>query len=362
MGVGSSATEKSSQRGFLWPRRKLKSVRIRDAIVRRRRAVSIAALIVRDLATGRRLRATVITRNALPARRRVRRGKNRMADVVVGPVAGLWRYPVKSMQGEELDQVSANERGFLGDRAYALIDKDSGKVGSAKNPRRWPKLLDFRAVFREPPSPDRSPPAVRIDFPDGSRSVASDSPDVNDRLSHAFKRAVILSSAARESLSLEEYWPDIDGLAHRETVTDETIGMGAPPGTFFDFAAVHIVTTATLSSLSDAYPQGRFDWRRFRANIIAESNADGFPENDWVGRRILIGELTLEVLIPCARCVMTTLAQGDLPLDSGILRTAAQQDNVMIAPLGQAMPSVGVYAKVLTGGVVRRGDQLRVAS
>jgi hypothetical protein len=112
-------------------------------------------------------------------------------------------------------------------------------------------------------------------------------------------------------------------------VTDETIGIGAPPGTFFDFSAVHIVTTATLASLSRAYPQGRFDLRRFRPNIIAESDAAGFPENEWVGRRILVGdELTLEVLIPCPRCVMTTLSQGDLPLDSGILRTAAQQNTV----------------------------------
>jgi hypothetical protein len=267
------------------------------------------------------------------------------------------------MQGEGLDAVPVSERGLLGDRAYALIDKESGKIGSAKNPRRWPKLLDYRAVFREPPSPDRSSPAVRIDFPDGGSPVLSDSPDVNDRLSRAFNRAVVLSSAAPAAPALEEYWPDIDGLAHRETVTDETIAVGAPPGTFFDFSAIHLVTTATLASLSRAYPQGRFDWRRFRPNIIAESNAEGFPENDWVGHRISIGdELTLEVLIPCPRCVMTTLSQSDLPLDSGILRTVAQKNNVMIAPLGQALPSVGVYAKVLTGGVVRRGDKVRIVS
>ena len=194
-----------------------------------------------------------------------------MAQVVVGPVAGLWRYPVKSMQGEGLDNVSVSERGFLGDRAYALIDKESGKVGSAKNPRRWPKLLDFRAVFREPPSADRSSPAVRIDFPDAGGSVLSDAADVNDRLSRAFNRVVVLSSAPPKAPSLEEYWPDIDGLAHRETVTDETIGMGAPPATFFDFAAVHLVTTATLATLSRAYPQGRFDWRRFRPNASVSS-------------------------------------------------------------------------------------------
>jgi hypothetical protein len=82
-------------------------------------------------------------------------------------------------------------------------------------------------------------------------SVSSDSSDVNDRLSRAFNRAVVLASAAP---ALEEYWPDIDGLAHHETVTDESIGLGAPPGTFFDFSATHIVTTATLRTLSRAYP------------------------------------------------------------------------------------------------------------
>src|SRR5438132_1501632 len=82
----------------------------------------------------------------------------------------------------------------------------------------------------------------------------------------------------------------LDGVPRRETRTDETIGLGAPPATFFDFAAIHLVTTATLGALSRAYPNARFDWRRFRPNIIAESDAEGFPENDWVGRRISIGD------------------------------------------------------------------------
>jgi uncharacterized protein YcbX len=283
-----------------------------------------------------------------------------MADVVIGPVTGLWRYPVKSMRGKDLDSVSVSERGFLGDRAYALIDKETGKIGSAKNPRKWPKLLDFGASFTEPPSPGRAMPSVRIDFPDGS-SVSSDAGDVHERLSRAFSRPVIFGSAAPEAPSLEEYWPDIDGLAHRETVTDEAIGLGAPAGSFFDFSAIHLVTTATLRTLSRAYANGRFDPRRFRPNVIVESSAEGFPENDWIGRRIAMGEeLLLEVLIPCPRCIMTTLAQSGLPLDSGILRTAAQLNTVMIAPLGQAMPSVGVYAKVLASGTVRRGDSLRL--
>jgi uncharacterized protein YcbX len=84
-------------------------------------------------------------------------------------------------------------------------------------------------------------------------------------------------------------------------------------------------------------------------------------ENEWVGRNIAVGdEVVLEVVIPCPRCVMTTLPQGDLPHDSGILRAAAQANNVMIEPLNQNMPSVGVYAKVIRGGDVKQGDPVRL--
>jgi uncharacterized protein YcbX len=138
------------------------------------------------------------------------------------------------------------------------------------------------------------------------------------------------------------------------------MSLGAPPGTFFDFAAIHLVTTSTLSTLAQAYPEGRFALNRFRPNLVIESGQDGFPENEWVGRRIGVGpEVILEVTMPCPRCVMTTLGQGDLPPDPGILRTAARKNNIMVAPLNQRMPSVGVYAKVLRGGPVHRGDEVR---
>jgi uncharacterized protein YcbX len=115
-----------------------------------------------------------------------------------------------------------------------------------------------------------------------------------------------------------------------------------PPGTFFDCATVHLLTAATLDRLGGLYPQGRFEARRFRPNVVvATPDADGFVENDWIGRTLAIGdEVRLRVTAPCARCVMTTLAQGDLPKDPGILRTAAQHTQA----------HVGVYAEVLAGG------------
>jgi uncharacterized protein len=275
----------------------------------------------------------------------------------IATVRSLWRYPVKSMMGEELTASEVTDRGLVGDRAYAVVDKSSGKIASAKNPRKWDRLFDFHAAFIQPPRRE-APTPVRLALPGGGL-LQSDAGDVNRALSRELGREVTLMSAAPEAPSLEEYWPDIEGLVYREAVTDEAIAQGAPAGTFFDFSAIHLLTTATLDRLRETYPQGRFEARRFRPNLVVEpaSGTGGFVENAWVGRTLAIGdEIRISILIPCARCVMTTLPQGDLPKDPGILRTAAQHNKVMIAPLGQAMPSVGVYAAVLRGGTVRRGD------
>ncbi|MGH8515807.1 MAG: MOSC domain-containing protein, partial [Gammaproteobacteria bacterium] len=125
---------------------------------------------------------------------------------------------------------------------------------------------------------------------------------------------------------------------------------------------VHVLTTATLDALRALYPEGRFESRRFRPNIVIDTgDAKGFVENDWVGKTLEIGDtLRLEVTDPCARCVMTTLAQGDLPKDLGIFRLAIAKNSVFVPFAGKALPSVGVYAKVNTAGTLRRGDSVRV--
>lgn len=86
----------------------------------------------------------------------------------LGAVVSLWRYPVKSMTGEELNAAYVTERGLLGDRAYALIDGSTGIVASAKNPKKCPNLFFCRAAFIEPPRPDENLPPVRITLPDGT--------------------------------------------------------------------------------------------------------------------------------------------------------------------------------------------------
>ena len=266
----------------------------------------------------------------------------------LGSVVSLWRYPVKSMMGEELNASDVTERGLFGDRAYAVVDNSDGKGASAKNPRKWRSLFDFRATLADSERVATQIPPVRIALPDGTL-VRSDQDDLDGILSKALDRDVTLRSAQGKAVDAEEYWPDMEGLDHRDTITDFTL----PEGTFFDAAMVHLLTTATLDRLRELYPQGRFEVRRFRPNVVVEmaSGEKGFAENAWVGHTLAIGtNVRLNITGPCGRCVMTTLAQGDLPKDPGILRTAAQHNKV----------NVGVYAAVVRGGTIRRGDQVRL--
>jgi uncharacterized protein len=215
--------------------------------------------------------------------------------------------------------------GLLGDRSYALVDALDGRVASAKDTRRWPSLFDFHAFYDPSPETDRGTPPVRIALPDG-RTVASDDPDVDDVLSLALGRGVRLRSRG-----------DVDQR-----------GSGPDTGGFFDAATVHLLTTSTLDRLRALYPGGRFDVRRFRPNLVIDTNGRaGFVEDAWVGQTLTIGDgVRLEVTEPCERCVMTTLAQAGLPYDPGILRTVATGNDL----------NVGVYARVLRGGIVSRGQ------
>ncbi len=273
---------------------------------------------------------------------------SRPGQVQVGSVAALWRYPVKSMMGEELNSSGITDRGLLGDRQFAIVDRATGKVGGAKNPRKWGNFFNFRATYAEPPRAGAMMPQVRIPLPDGTH-VTTGQGDLEQVLSQAFGRDVAVEEAQPDQrpsgATAEEYWPDMAGLDHRDTVTD----FEMPTGTFFDIGVVHLLTTATIDRLRALYPQGRFEARRFRPNIVVSTPGEdqGFAENDWVGRTVAIGgNVRLAITEPCPRCVMITLPQGDLPKDSGILRTAAQHNGV----------NVGVYASVVSGGTIRRGD------
>jgi uncharacterized protein YcbX len=289
-----------------------------------------------------------------------------MSDAV-GAIAALWRFPVKSMPGERLESAEMTERGIVGDRAYALVEVETGKVVSAKNPKLGPAMLGCRAEFAESPRAGEDPPPVRITLPDGTSST-SNAPDVDAVLSGYLGRDVKLARAAPENFTIDQYHPDVEGLdpeGHRDTVTESKLGSAffaeaglpsaVPVGAFFDLFPVSVLTTSTLDQLNELRPESRFDERRFRMNVILGTRESGFVENHWLGRALEIGDdVRLTVSLPDPRCVMTTLAQAELPKDTEILRTLARHNRIDVA--GGLYPCAGVYATVAAPGTVRAGE------
>jgi uncharacterized protein YcbX len=288
-------------------------------------------------------------------------------------VNDVWRYPVKSMLGERRESVDVTAQGIVGDRSWAIIDRADGKVASAKNPRKWRALLECRAEFLEQPQRLSDRPPVRITLPDG-RTTASDAPDIDAVLTVFLGRDVTLASSAPDASTYEATWPDVDGMAPTEfiestqtrvdagePVSDLPLAFAAPPGSFFDLAPLHVVTTSSLERLRDLQPAADFSVQRFRPNFIIDGAGDGFAENEWVGANLQVGPTAMiNVMMPTMRCVMTTLAQDALPEDRGVLRTVAVHNRVEISGLG-TWACVGAYADVVEPGNVSVGDRVTLS-
>jgi uncharacterized protein len=231
----------------------------------------------------------------------------------VGTVAALWRFPVKSMLGEELTQAPVDARGILGDRLYAVRDTD-GKLGSGKNTRRFRRmdgLLDCRAAYGSDLTPV-------ITLPDGT-VVRGDDEHVHWAIGNAIGRPGV-------TLTKE------DVISH------------------FDDEPLHVVTSATLNWLADLVPHIETDTRRFRPNlVITVPDTVGRPEDDWVGRELHIGtHLVLYVVDRTPRCVMVNAAQEELPASPEVLRAITDGNDM----------NLGVHARVRMPGRVRIGDEV----
>jgi uncharacterized protein YcbX len=211
-------------------------------------------------------------------------------------------------------------------------------------------------------------------LPNGDETGSED-PRVDERLSAVFGRPVQLTTVAPDGNGYFAVWPEMDGVIPDDvreesrvegseadgTLTRLSLGIASPPGTFFDVASLHVLTTATLKRLGELAPATRFAVERYRPNIVIDSSGEPFAENDWSGVDLRFGDaLTASVLIPTMRCIMTTLAQGDLPRDNEVLRTVARHNRIEIPGLG-TWSCVGAYAAVTTPGRVARGDEVEVA-
>jgi len=278
---------------------------------------------------------------------------------MLGTVARLRRYPVKSMLGEDLDVGGVTFRGLDHDRRLGVISQRTGKIASAKYPRLWRALLTLSAAADHPVAGD----GVRITLPDGAIIRSTDA-DVDAILSALLSEPVTLTSTPPPGASLDRAVPEAvlaDGSGSFAEVPAEVIeiGAGAPPGTFVDFAPLHVLTTATLDRIAGLSPRGLADLERYRPNIVIRTNAVGFAENDWLDRYLAVGaDLILRVIARTPRCAVPTLAHGPLPRDADALRVLARHNR--LAPVHDADPEpcAGVYAEVLNPGRIKIGDDV----
>ena len=249
-------------------------------------------------------------------------------------VAEVWRYPVKSMLGEKLDQAEVKPGGIQGDRQWAVVDAESGVSLSAK---RYAELLSCRAWT--------SNREVMNALPDGSE-LPVDSTEAANGLSALLERKVITRSAESTQTIRHEF------------PTAITEGEGEPvlwePGTeaFFDRAPLHLLTTATLSELRRLQPDSVFHHARFRPNFVVDTGETGFVENDWVNKELILGAVKCQVIDYKPRCVMVTRHQGDLPKDIEVIRTILKNNG------GNA----GVELRALQAGTIRSGDEVVIGS
>lgn len=280
----------------------------------------------------------------------------------IGEVTGLYRYPVKSMLGESLNDTTLSARGVPGDRAWAVRDEIRGGIRGAK---RFPELMRMSARYVQPPS-DSGSSQAEIILLDGTRAMTGDM-DINEKLSSALGHSVTLWPLMPED-ALDHYrrgaagHEDIEtelraifGRTEDEPLPDlsvfpkELIEFESPPGTYFDAFPLTLITTQSLQTLQQRAPDSNFDVRRFRPNFLIDtSSSKPFPELDWIGKSVSIGEAVLDITLHCPRCAMTTHGFEDLPKDPAIMRTLVRE----------AEGNLGVYATVRQPGKVKMGDEI----
>jgi len=281
---------------------------------------------------------------------------------VLGTVAGLRRYPVKSMLGEDVDAGEVTFTGLSGDRRLAVVSRATGKIASAKFPRLWRDLLTMAVASADDRAADG---AVRITLPEGKTVWSSDA-DVDSVLSDLLDEPVTLTATPVPGAALDRAVPEAvlrDGVDAPVPAELMEIGGGGPPGTFVDFAPLHLLTTSTLDRIAELSPHGRADLERYRPNVLIATTAAGFIENDWLERILRVGDgLVLRVIARTPRCAVPTLAHGALPRDPDALRVLARHNRVEPLDSLDPEPCAGVYAEVLRPGRIRTGDPVRLAS
>jgi len=303
--------------------------------------------------------------------------------MLIGQLKQIWRYPIKSMGGETLSSVPLSSKGIAGDRCWAVKDTETNEIRSAK---QWPELLNYRATLPAGAEINQSEfesglygdalPDIAISCPDG-QSLRARQTDVAELLSSALGRQAILTPLAPPD-DFDHYrlakQPDETDIAEAmqlqpgETLMQHVAKIppkmqaellenlkhyATPPGTYFDALPLHVLTTASMDYLRskagvDAVAE------RYRPNLVIES-ADASPallENDWVGKRLQIGEVVMRISMKTMRCAMPSRQQTwcDLEAEKGMARAMVEHCD----------RHLGVYAAIEQPGGIHVGDQVHL--
>lgn len=249
-----------------------------------------------------------------------------------------------------LETAAITKKGLSGDRSFALIDNKTKRIVSAKNPEKWGKVFKFNTSTLPSKVDDHFLPRVSISFPDGE-TVFTDDENINDILSEKIGAPVILTSQVPENAEVEKVTLEDDECGRTD---GSSYLQKLSPFDFFDGGHLHLLTTHSLNRLRGIYKDGTFEARRFRPNIVIDSDDTDFGsgtslsmEQNYEDVILEIGDIVkVKITKPTERCIITTLAQSGLPKDNQILKTIDKENN----------GNLGVYTQTLEPGPVRMGD------
>jgi uncharacterized protein YcbX len=248
-------------------------------------------------------------------------------------LAAIWRYPVKSLQGEALIEADVESDGLRGDRRWGIRDRTTGKVLTG---RREPRLLLAAATLTGQGSPE-------ITLPSGDRIIGAGA-STDTVLSDWLGRPVSLVAAEGS------HGADAEFFADATDDTSQALEWTMPPGRFVDAMPLLVLTSASLRTAVNLYPEGDWNVRRFRPNLFIDIDADGWVEDSWCGQALRIGGVLVAPRERCIRCTMVTRPQPGLERDVQIYKSLSRHHG----------GTLGTWTQVHAPGAVHVGDVVEV--